>query len=312
MQPQVINTAPGPEDMLLDTSGTPRLIISCGDFFNIRNANRKGALYYYNIQDNIAGTFNLVGLPPNTEFFPHGIAMHPKEPKLYAIVHDRDSRHSSVVIFNVKGNDLEFIEEIRNEKFISASANDLTVSDEGNIYITNSGSFKPLSLIPRAIFIRPFISCYHPKTKKFKKARHTWFGNGIHAIGTKLYYVDAIWKRIREMDIQEDGSLKLNHKIKVARNLDNISYHEGKLYIPSHNNLKKLAKAKSDHSVKPPFSVHEVDLKTRSSKCIYTSKDGKPISAVSTALRYGDQLYLSQIFDDFIIKLKYPNNGGQN
>jgi hypothetical protein len=138
-QPQVISTAPGPEDMLLDTSGPPRLIISCGDFFNIRNANRKGALYYYNIQDNVAGEFNLMALPPKMEFFPHGIAMQPRETKLYVIVHDRDSKHSSVVLFNSKADNLEFAEEIRNEKFIKASANDLTVSDDGNERYCGSG-----------------------------------------------------------------------------------------------------------------------------------------------------------------------------
>jgi len=311
MQPQVINTSAGPEDIVLDKSGSPRLIISCGDFFNIGNENRTGAIHYYDIEQDVAGKFNIVGLPAGIQFFPHGIALHPKEKRLYVIVHDRNSKSSSVVVFNIQGNDLQFAEEIRSKKFIKSSANDLTVTDDGNVYLTNAGSFNPLTLVTRALFIRPFITHYDPKTKKFRKARYTWFGNGIHAMGDKLYYVDAIWKCIREMKINENGRLSMIRKIKVARTLDNISYYEGKLYIPSHNSLKKLKKARNDHNVKPPFSVHEVDLATGTSKSIYTSTDGKPISAVSTSLRYGDDLYLSQIFDAFIIKMKYPNNGNQ-
>ncbi|MEJ0028866.1 MAG: hypothetical protein WDO15_00075 [Bacteroidota bacterium] len=108
------------------------------------------------------------------------------------------------------------------------------------------------------------------------------------------------------MEIQKDGSLSLVRKIKVARQLDNISFVDGKLYISSHNSLKQLRKAQTDSTVKPPSSVYEVDLTKGKSKRIYDVKDGKPISAVSTAFVYDGHLYMSQIFDNFIVNSKIP------
>lgn len=39
-------------------------------------------------------------------------------------------------------------------------------------------------------------------------------------------------------------------------------------------------------------------------KEVLFSDDGKLISAASTAIRYGDFLYVSQVFDNFVLKVK--------
>ncbi|MEJ0028867.1 MAG: hypothetical protein WDO15_00080 [Bacteroidota bacterium] len=112
MPPQIIPTSPGPEDMLLDTSSTsPRLIISCGDFFHTNKPTRAGGIYYYNISKDIVGEFHRIGIPGDIQFFPHGIAKHPKKNMLYVIIHDRsgiETGNNGIIIFNIEGDQLVF------------------------------------------------------------------------------------------------------------------------------------------------------------------------------------------------------------
>lgn len=304
---EVISTGPGPEDMLLDQS-TGRLIISCGDFFNAGKPSRKGSINFYDPSTSNAGVFTIKDLPSGVQFFPHGIAMHPKENKLYVIIHDNNYSLSGngIVIFDINGDELRYNTLLKDEDCLK-TPNDLTVAENGSVYVTNDGGFSLWEMFSRLFIRRSFVARYDPWAKKFDRAyKRLAVANGIHAIGNKVYIVDSFKKRIRETEIQKDGTLKLVDKIKVARSLDNITDHNGSLYIPEHESALKLQKAKKDREVKPGFTVHKIDLATKTPSVIYTSTNGKPISSVSTALYHDGHLYLSQIFDDFIVKIKKP------
>lgn len=303
---QPINTAPGPEDMVLSLSGSPRIIISCGDFFKPHQDKRQHAIYYYDINDNRSAEFEINGLPKDLEFFPHGITLDKNQEKLYVIYHDQENskRNNGIAIFDVEGTQLLFNDTLTSTKFLK-TPNDLTVTDDGTLYITNEGGFGLWDIVSRLFMRRSFIARYDPVSKSFSRAfRKTVVANGIHSIGDKVYIADSFKKKLMVTQRQSNGSLKLTGKIKVAKNMDNITQDGDKLYIASHFSGWKLKKARSRSNVRARFCVHTIDLVSGEVNMIIEPGNDLPINAVSTALSYNGHLYLSQIFGDFILKVK--------
>ncbi len=309
-QHERIDVSPGPEDMVLDASGpSPRLIISCGDFFKPHRNSRQHAIYYYYLESGDRGEFEIRGLPAGLEFFPHGIDISRDGKKLYVIYHDKKNqgKNSGVAIFNVNGTVLDLAEPLLMHPKLMSSPNDLTVADGGVLYVNNTGGLSVFGLICRLVFRKKaFVTRIDPKTREFSKAyRGIWIGNGIHAVGRQVYVVDSFTKSLHLTRMNDDGTLSLERKIKVAKNLDNISEDGGRLYVASHTSAIKLNRASKRSDVVSPFSVHTVDMKTYAVREIVTPADDLPISAVSTAVKFGGHLYLSQIFDSFILKVEY-------
>jgi len=60
---------------------------------------------------------------------------------------------------------------------------------------------------------------------------------------------------------------------------------------------------KNNPEVLSPSVIYEVDTLT-GEKSVLFSDDGSLISAASTGLRYGKYLYISQVFDNFVLKVE--------
>lgn len=306
-QKDTILTAYGPEDMLLDTSGVnPRLIISCGDFRNVKNINRRGAIYSYDLRTGVSAPFSVEGFD-SKNLFPHGISLMASNPaKLYVINHGSDDKkeNNEILVFTIKDNVLR-LDTLLKDPCLT-TPNDLFVLPDGSFYVSNEGGLSVGALLSR-LFSRPSnVVYFDAATSSFRKAyRKVTVANGLHVIGDKLYVADAFKKKLLVLNIAADRSLTLNSKIKVSKGLDNISVSQAgdKFYIPAHDNVFKLNATRKKQGRLSPFSVYEIDIhSTNVTKLI--CNNGSLISAVSTALVSEQHLYLSQIFDNYILKLK--------
>jgi hypothetical protein len=312
IESQKIYAGKGPEDILLDTTSNPRLIISCGDFRNINKANRRGVIYSYDFQKKAASPFVIDNLPDSVEFFPHGISILPGSPAhLYVINHNRDNdkKKHTVLIFEINSNILHLNKIIKSEEFLT-SPNDLSVLSDGSFYFTNTGPFTLGSFV-RRLFTHPSNVTYYDKgTSVFHVVYNKIdVANGVQVIGNKVYLVNSFTNRLHVLNKASDGSLTLDKKIEVTKNMDNLSWdvQNNKLYIASHNSIFKLNKLKSDSTRHSPFRVHALNLSTNEISIIMNN-DGSLISGVSTALVYNEYLYVSQIFGNYIERIKVKND----
>jgi hypothetical protein len=296
----------GPEDILIDNStGHARLIISCGDFRNSDNIKRSGAIYSYDFQSGNTSRFT-TDLPDTIPLIPHGISLLAGNPaRLYVINHSygNDEKKHAILIFTISENELHLEQVIKDEKYLT-SPNDLTVLPDGSFYITNTGPFTAGSFFKRMFTSLSNVTFYNASTKSFTVAYDKiWVANGIHVIGNKLYVANSFTNKLYELDKAPDGSLTLNKKIKIAKQMDNLSFDvtSNKLYIASHDSFVKLSKSRIEGN--SPFTVHSLDLSTYQVNKVMNN-DGSLISGVSTALYYNDHVYLSQIFGNYIAKVK--------
>ncbi len=100
-----------------------------------------------------------------------------------------------------------------------------------------------------------------------------------------------------------NGSVIDSKKIAKIKGADNILKYENKFYITSHPDFIKFIRHKKKPEKKSPVVVYEYNAAVKSSKQIF-SNDGSLISAASSALVYKNYLFLSQVFDDFVLQIK--------
>jgi hypothetical protein len=114
---------------------------------------------------------------------------------------------------------------------------------------------------------------------------------------------NSFTNKLYELNKASDGLLTLNKKIKVAKQMDNLSFEptSKKIYIASHDSFIKLMRSRRKGN--SPFTVYSLDLSTYEVTKVMNN-DGRLISGVSTALYYDSHLYLAQIFGNYIEKVK--------
>jgi hypothetical protein len=128
---------------------------------------------------------------------------------------------------------------------------------------------------------------------------------GINRLGDQLFVGDAVLHRIHPYLITEEG-LVATGEIFDLRGNDNIRIYEDQLLVPGHvKPFKFIGHAKNPEKLSP-VDVFLADPETGGHKILY-STNGETISGGSTAIIFGKHLYISQVFDPWILKVElYP------
>ena len=91
-------------------------------------------------------------------------------------------------------------------------------------------------------------------------------------------------------------------EIAHLKGLDNITFiNDNEVLVTAHLNQVAFMKHAGDPKKISPSVVYRVNITTGQSTAIYAN-DGSAISAASTALYYKGKLYISQVFEPFILK----------
>jgi hypothetical protein len=299
-----ITVGPGPEDMVTDNEGAfSRLLISCC-------ARREGEPSFGEIVSYTPATAEVdtlvrIGMPDSLYFQPHGIFLDKagQPQKLYVISHEHDEGFHPVYIWAVHGDTLVFEELITSALLHSPNA--LTLGSNGELFIVND-SGKRGSMVEKILKLK--------RANIVRLARDAggeWQGSvvadklgypaGINRIDDKLYAGDAVYHRLHVYRISS-GQLIPLEPIKGLRGNDNIRAIEKKLYLTGHvKPFRFISHVKSSEKTSP-VEVWEVDPVTREITSLFYT-DGSLISAGSTAVVLGGKLYISQIFDPFILEV---------
>jgi hypothetical protein len=293
-----ISTKAGPEDIVLDTVSTnfPRLIISCD---NRRTTEKSGFIQAMDFRTEEIIVLERTNEPASLVFHPHGIdvvKLTDGTSKLYVVNHNEEAKEQSILIYKIEQNQLVFEKQLIDKQLVSP--NDVAGDASGKIYTGNE--FHKRNALGSALLGLKNGYFVQFDGKQFSK-RETKFcyANGLAVYKDQLLTVGSRNRFLYKapLDFKKDSK---KEKIAKLSGADNISVIGDKAYIACHVNLFKFIKhAKSPKNTSPTV-VYEVDLKTNQKRLLYTNTDGT-INGAATAVLYNGNLYLSQVFEPFIL-----------
>lgn len=279
----------GPEDILLDTLGNAeRLIISC-DERRDKKKTVEGDIWFLDIKSNKKEVFKRINEPDNFEFNPHGISLlaDDKNKYLFVVNHYDNYKKSEVVRYTINNNTLTF-----DKRFpYKSSVNSVLALTKNHFLITND------------VLFRGKVEEY--KNEAFSIIdKNIKFPNGINKIDSVIYVSTTVSSEVYGYKITPNGSYQKLGSIAKIKGADNLRICKGKLITTSHPKLRKFLKHMKDSAKYSPTEVWEIDPVSKQTKLMFKD-DGGQISAASTGLIYKNTLYISQVFEDFLLKIAY-------
>ena len=291
MEYQRIKCGQGPEDMDLErNSKHHRLIINCIKRKLVFRSN--GGIWGYEIGEGQAFKFSIKDY--NKKILPHGMSIvnHADYSELFIICHKNEEK---ILKFRIEDHSLQFLKAWKSERFVVL--NDLFVTPDGRMYITDPGKLSLKKKEGRVHLIRPdgsheilLDAVYYP--------------NGILVKDQTMYLVAMYEEAIYSFDIQADGRIdnKWRKQIFCLKGGDNLSLFENQLLVANHPERNKFLLHGTINAFNSPSSVYAINLDTGAHRQIFKD-NGKEISGSSTGIRIGNDLYISQIFKDYILKV---------
>jgi sugar lactone lactonase YvrE len=302
-----ISGTPGPEDLAIDRE-TGILYISSHER---REKNKTGYIYTLDLKKETKTPVKIETNYPE-KFAPHGIffANISGVKKLYVISHPRliGGNEHTIEIFKIEKEKLIFEATLKNELLLSP--NDLFVTQDGKIFVSNdvpSGSqFGQIVHVLLRLNSSP-ISYYNGKDWSLLSEK-TAFGNGILIKKENgkdyLYRSSHVYESVLKYELNYSSTLepqlKLVKKIELGAGADNLEEEEnGNILVAGHkSNMRFMAHAGNKEKTSPT-QIFRI-FADGTTKEIY-SNDGEEISGASTGLSYKNNLYISQVFDPFIL-----------
>lgn len=311
----------GPEDMALDTltSTTARLLVSCSER-RIKDS-LFGEIFSLNIATGKSQILPRKNNPPDLIFNPHGIDLVRNirgEVLLFCISHNEKKREHSIIIYKVFPDRLEFQQKLDSPLLVSP--NDVAASPTGEIFVTNDSGKRNSKMEHLLKLKRSSVVMYvennffkDPSTGGWEKkpvwqmaAGNLSYANGIEAGSYRQIFVSTVLgNQLLSYKLNEKGNGFSDRKI-IARlkGLDNISFlNKEEILVTSHPNLYKFLKHYKNAEKKSPSVVYKVNVASGEVQAIF-SDDGSNISAGSTAIYYNGKLYISQVFEPYILECK--------
>jgi hypothetical protein len=300
-----IPVGPGPEDMLIDRTGeVPRILVSCAD--RREGQERFGEIVSFTPSTQRIDTLTRIGMPDTLKFHPHGIFLDSLSdpPVLYVISHEDETGFHPVYLWEVHGDTLRFLELVSSPLVYSPNA--LTLGADGVIYVVNDAG-KRGNMMEKALKLNRanLVLLKRDPDGKWQAeiaAEKLGYPAGINRIGNTLYAGDAV-NHILHVYTIEGNELQKQEPVEGLKGNDNIRVIDGMLYLTGHiKPLKFIGHAGSPEKLSP-VEVWRMDPQTGKIESLFIT-DGSLISAGSTALYLDGKLYISQVFDPFILEVE--------
>lgn len=288
-----IIVGPGPEDIVLDTFlRQERILISCDPRRDDKPYTKHGDIWDFDIKTNKTGVLVRKNEPDDLSFNPHGIHLlfENQKPYLFVVNHFRKGkkRQSEIIRYQVVNDTLIFERRFP----YTSTINSVYALSKDHFIITNDKKFNG--------------NLAEFKQNQFVKIdKHIKYPNGLNVKDSILYLSTTMSNKIYAYPILADGTYGKPKKIAKIKGLDNIRMYENTLLTTSHPKLMRVVKHFKNKDKISPSVVYQIDLSTNESKPLYKD-DGAEMSAASVALIYKDYLYISQIFEPFMIRIKMP------
>lgn len=281
-----IKVGPGPEDFVLDTFNTnERLIISC-DERRDKDKTVQGDIWEYDLNTEKAKKLIRKNEPDSLDFNPHGIHLIRENDTSYLFVVNHYDKKSEIIRYELNQNELVFQKRFD----YNSSINSVFGVNKGIFYITNDLKFKGAIVLY--------------KNGEYKKLdKHIKYPNGIFIKDSTLYLTTTLSNKVYQYKVNQDYTLGKNKKVTKVKGADNIRFYNEWLITTSHYKFLKFINHFKDEKKHSPSLVYAINTTTGEKKELFNNK-GDIISAASGALIYKGNLYIGQVFQEFILKKK--------
>ncbi len=301
-----IETAPGPEDIALDTIGEmERIIASCSERRTLDYS--KNGFYSLDIQSQKITQLAVSGLPTSIQLRPHGIdiAMVKGVKTLYVVNHEQNAAdfpptgRQSILVFELRAEEVVFRQQLTNPLIVSP--NDVCTDKAGGIFVSiDSGKinskWEKLMALKHSYVLHFNGETWQQVGEKLR------YANGVGVADGRIYITGTQEKNIISYKMNADGTFSHPEEYPTMKGNDNITFYGNKLVTTAHLDFLKFLKHVKDGDEPTPCIVYSMDLKTHQLDTLYLD-NGTVMSAASTGLIYKDKLYASQIFNPFIISI---------
>ncbi len=276
-----IPIASGPEDFVLDQGN---LLISCAE--RRKEAKYTSGIWKLNLENEKTTEFELE-LLEERKFSPHGISLLKEDKSKYLFVVNHYAKNESEIIcFKIEENILKEIKSFR-DKTIKKPNSVVAVSLE-HFYFTNS------------ILFSGSVGEYKQGNYQLI-VKNISYANGIIIYQKELYVAATMGNKLLKLVL--DNNKYIKEKIVKLKGPDNIRIFKDKLLIAGHTNISKfIAHAKNKNKISP-FIIYEFDTNTQKVKVLFED-NGAVMSGAASAVVYNSFLYISQVFEGFVLRVK--------
>jgi hypothetical protein len=303
---QRIEVGPGPEDIALDTiDGMERLIVSCSERRTTDYSSN--GLYDYNISTQQLVNLPIEGLPESMQLRPHGIdiALVNGIKTLYCVNHEKNADlfppagRQSILVFELLNDRVVFKQQLTDALVVSP--NDVCTDYKGGIFVSiDSGKIN--SKWEKLMALKHSYVLHFDGEKWIQVGDKLRYANGVGVKDGRVYITGTQEKNICSYKIDTDGAYSDKQEYPTMKGNDNITFSGGKLVTTAHLDFLEFLKHVKDPEEPSPCVVYSMDLRTHQIDTLYLD-NGTVMSAASTGLEYNGNLYASQIFNDFIVKI---------
>lgn len=308
-QADKITVGPGPEDVLLDTLSTnkARLLVSCMNH-RLREEAPNGNIYAIDLDQANPKSYRLMRTnePDGHDFHPHGfdIIRHDGKVYLFVVSHDEKKEEHYVYKYEVLDKTLKFVRSFSHE--LMNSPNTVVALKDGGFYVSNDQGKRgnQLALLFRA---KSGSILYCNGADSWARAADKLaFPNGLYITDKQRYLYASTTRqnKLFKYTMKPDGNLLNREKATQLIGGDNIRLSPNKsLLVTGHLRAFKFIGHAKDSAKTSPSVVYDVNMQNGEKQVVYAS-DGQQISAASTAVEYKGYLYIAQVFEPFILKVK--------
>jgi len=290
---QIVSVGPGPEDMVVDTiSEKPRLLISCN---SRRDGEAEyGEIYVYYPSDGTHKLLQRVNDPSDFLFNPHGIDLvMVKDTLILLVVNHEHAKHiNSILRYQVTKDKMYFLGKIVNP--LISSPNAVTGFENGTFLVSNDAKkagniWEPLLKLKRAQIV------YWDYNKCSVASQKYCYSNGITNRNGKVYLASTLQNKVWQFDF-ENGKMINKAVVAKAKGGDNIRFDGDNLLVSCHLRFIDFLKHMKHPEHYSPTTVYSINPQTHKKEVVFFDF-GKQISAGSTAVSYGSNLYVTGVFD---------------
>ncbi|HVS15190.1 MAG TPA: SMP-30/gluconolactonase/LRE family protein [Thermoanaerobaculia bacterium] len=295
---QVVDGAPGPEDLAVDRARAIALI-SADD----RRSGGGGAIYAYDLE---AGGEPWSLTPGREGFHPHGLSLLEANGQSILMVVDHPPAGDSVEVFRWDGSALEPLRTVTDP--LLYNLNDVAALDARRFYATNDHG----------------VSAEHEAREDYLRRRRAnvvyWDGERARVVADRIGYANGIavsedqrevyvasttFGKILVYDRDEDsGGLVLRKEIALDTGVDNFALDlYGGLWVAAHPHLLTFAGHARDPAKRSPWEVLWVDPSGQAEPSIrpVMLSLGEQLSGASVAVPWGDKLVIGSVFEHLLI-----------
>jgi len=303
-EPVQIEVGYGPEDMLWDSISMDedRILVSCGSRRDEHDKSFNGIYAVNPISEEVI-KLKQIGHPEDLEFHSHGFDMAKIDGQafLFVINHEDEKGVQSILKYKVNKDELTLDSIIQHPLIISP--NDIFVLNDGSFFISNDagkrGSKTELMLMQKrgSVVYFPVSGAAEIVDKRLGMPNGLYFQEPFLFVSTSMQ-----GKIFRYTQLNNS----FTNKTQIAKKLpgaDNLNPYKNGLLVPCHPRYIAFIKHAINAKKHSPSVVYYVSFDGAEKFPIF-SDDGSIISCGSTAIVKDDFIYISQIFENYLLKVK--------